>query len=210
MEFQRFSQEFQEFQEIRPSPFRTIEDVVLREELIAVLDTENEQLQLFGEKQELPQLLEEIISLFNQEKPLYQRWVQERDGKKRYLSVPKKSLKIFLKEFLVDYIKRVNTQYCCHGGEKLWSTKKSLTTHLPCKSMLSFDFQDAFFQADDSYVFSFFYEQFHELKYESRRDLAGFLAFLCTVHYKGGRGLPQGSPHGMALFNRIFIPLMKN
>lgn len=208
----KYEDAFSDFTQRLTHPLRILDDSAIKEEFIEIFDYNSEgQLSLFGEtKEDFNLILEEIINLHNQGKPLYERWNKNFNGKTRSLSVPKKPLRKFFDYYLLTFIKKYKVHNCCHGGEEIWSPKRSLESHLPCESMLSFDLKDAFASIGIVEIFNFFYETFDMYNYETRRDLAGFLAFLSTVPYEsrnGRRGLPQGSPHSMALFNRILFSI---
>jgi len=139
-------------------------------------------------------------------KKLYLQWVSNAKGKVRRLSMPNKILRAFFDNYLVKFIKEEKINPNCHGGEKGWSPKKSLQTHMPCKSLLSFDLKSASENISAEYIYTFFYDKI-EVSHEIRQDLAGFLTMLCTVDYNRKRGLPIGSSHSMALLNRVLRPL---
>jgi len=162
---------------------------------------------LFSPEQEILRVFEDIVGLFEEGKPLYNRWTKVDENKKRILSVPKKPLRDFFENYLINLIKTQEPHLCCHGGEKGWSPRRSLETHLPCSSMFSFDLFNASENMDVSYVFQFFHGLLENFSDEIRRDLSELFSFLCTVKYDDKRGLPQGSPHSMALFNRVFYSL---
>ncbi|MBW2991326.1 hypothetical protein KY348_06530 [Candidatus Woesearchaeota archaeon] len=179
------------------------------------LRSAQQQASLFNidEKQDLESLLDRLLILKNNNRPLYKRWTQNIDGKKRELSVPQKALDVLLKNYVHDIIMLAPCHPQCHGGEKGWSVKKSLATHTPLGTVLSFDLANAFKNVDIQYVFDFYYRLF-ESKIsdpENRRDTAGFLTTLSTVYYKDkdSFALPQGSPVSIPLFNRLFYPIDK-
>ncbi len=157
-------------------------------------------------KQDLKESLDGIFLKIKEGNLLYQRWSKKINGKERKLSVPSKPLRKFLDFYLIDFIKKREIHKGCHGGEKGWNPKSSLASHLPCSCAFSFDFRSAFENMDYRKVHDFFYRN---LEGVFERDVVvDFLSFLCTVKYSGGkRGLPQGSPVSMALFNRILFSL---
>ncbi len=195
-------------------PLELFEDSHRRKTLVNILsDKKNksrqEELFEFNESREsLDIILDDIFSLIRNKKSLYQRWVKKDGDKERKLSVPKKPLRNFIENYILDFIKRNDVHEKCHGGEVGWSVKRSLETLLPCESALSFDLEKAFENIPIESVFNFFYELFEDnLSYEEKESIARFLSMLCTVKYSNKRGLPQGSPCSMALFNRILVPL---
>jgi len=177
-----------------------------------LLNTKNKPTQkdLFKQfsEESLDLILDNISSLIKEKKPLYQRWFQKTGDKKRLFNVPKKPLRKLIDIYLLSLIKIKQKHDQCHGGEKEWSVKKSLETHLPCKSTLSFDLENAFENINIEHVFDLFYELLDDsLSQKERNDFANFLSIINTVKYSDKRGLPQGSPCSMALFNRVLYSL---
>lgn len=159
---------------------------------------------------DLNETLDEIFLMINQGSPLYQRWSQNIGGKERELSVPDKSLRKFLDPYLLGFIKRNGVHRKCHGGEKGWSPKTSLEKHLPCSCAFSFDLKSAFENVDYDKVYDFFYKHLEDMlnfNASEKEKIAEFFSLLCTVNYSERRVLPQGSPAGIPLFNRILFPL---
>jgi hypothetical protein len=83
--------------------------------------------------------------------------------------------------------------------------KRSLEMHLPCSCAFSFDLESAFQNIPEAGVYEFFMEIIPEC--EQREEACRLFSFLATVNYNGNRGLPQGSPLSIALFNRILYEL---
>ncbi len=150
-------------------------------------------------------VLNDIYFLIKHEKPLYCRWKKLEGVKERCLNVPVKPLKRFMEGYLVNLIKKGKIHESCHGGEVGWSPKTSLETHLPCNTALSFDLESAFENVPFNSVLSFFYDRLEKINEEERILFSRLFSSLCTVHYGEKRGLPQGSPGSMALFNRILF-----
>lgn len=178
-----------------------------RSSLIEVLLDQQINKNLFGGL-ELESILDNLTLQIENNKPLYNQWMQKVNGKNRYLSVPTQSLNIFIREYLRDFIKKREIYGGCHGGEIGWSVKKSLETHLPFENVLSFDLEKAFENVPLEKVYNFFYELLGDnLAFEEREAIADFFSNICTVDYSDKRGLPQGSPCSMILFNRILYSL---
>lgn len=210
---QGYSKEFQLCGVDLSNPLGFLEDPSRRRgfiEVFSFMNPETRNLSLLGNEYNcLEKTLDDMIGLQREGRALYQRWIQRKESKARRLSVPNKPFRNFIENYLLPLIKLQEVHSNCHGGEKGWSTKRSLESHLPCESVLSFDLEDAFENLDAQYVFDFFYLTLDRLSSEQKRDVAGFLTMLSTVAYGEGRGLPQGSPHSMALFNRILFPADK-
>lgn len=133
--------------------------------------------------------LEDIFHLIEQRKPLYQRWTQQAGGKERQLSVPKKPVRAFMENYLLNLVKQKKAHERCHGGEPGWSPKKSLETHLPCSSTLSFDLKSAFENVPFERVFNLFYDLLPEtFAHEPKQNIANFFSLLCTINYADRRG----------------------
>lgn len=158
-------------------------------------------------KIELNNLLDEVLGYLDSGKSLYQKWVYQNGNKGRLLSVPVGPLRVFIDKYLLEFVKKKQVHSCCHGGEKSWSVKKSLETHLPCKTVLSFDLESAFQNVGFSQVRNYFTGLVRETRSDYLEDTAEFLSILSTVNYSSYRALPQGSPLSLALFNRILYHL---
>lgn len=184
-----------------------LRDSKKREALIQLLTNSNHQQDGLFESQEerLLNILRGIYHYINEGLPLYQRWTQDVNGKERQLSVPKEPLRRLIDEYLLNLIKKERVHKNCHGGESNWSPKKSLEEHLPVSAVLSFDLKSAWENSPFEKVYGLFYRLIPEST-PYREDLAMFLSVLCTVDYKDKRGLPTGSPSGVAIFNRILYP----
>jgi len=155
------------------------------------------------------QLLQEIIGLARENR-LYRRFEIKDKGKLREISVPNKILEKFILNYITPLINKTQVHRCCHGGvksEEAWTPKKSLESHLPCKSALSFDLKSAFKNTSYARVYELFYNCLDFFEQEERKKFSEMLSFLCTVNYSEARGLPQGAGLSIALFNRILYPL---
>lgn len=164
---------------------------------------EAEQTDLFGredDEETLNSILDELAYFTSSRKPLYVRWSREVDGKNRYFSVPQPPLARLIGGYLLPLVKSKAAHEKCHGGEKGWSPKSSLMTHLPCASVLSFDLKRAFESLPSEKVYKFFRDLFESSEY--MEETCRFLTLITTVGYEHGRGLPIGSPLSMGLFNR--------
>jgi hypothetical protein len=199
-------------------PLDLLEDQGRKKGLVEVISSINLSPNLFSMNGELNGLLDDI---YNQGH-LYQRFSMQTDKKIRKLSVPQKSFKYFLENYVLKFALSLQVHPCAHGGEKGWSVEKSLRTHLPVKSSVCFDMTDAFGQATIDYVFGFFYDALKRKvqDQDKLRDAAGFLSSITCISkpYKyetieGEKGvnyensLPQGSPVSMAIFNRMMFPI---
>lgn len=152
--------------------------------------------------------LDDITDDLVKHKPLYRRWYQEVNGKRRDISVPSPKSYNFIKSYVLPFIKSIKIHSKAHGAEYGWTPKKSIETHLPMACALSFDMSDAFKQIDLVYVFDFYYNTLgNYVDGDGRRDAAGFLATLSTVKYGRCIGLPIGSPISSFLFNRLLYPV---
>ncbi len=154
---------------------------------------------------DLAETLDEIFLKIKEGRSLYGKWMQKINDKERLLSVPINPLRKFFDSYLVEFIKQGEIHERCHGGEKGWSPKSSLESHLPISCAFSFDLRGAFENIAYSKVYNLFYDYLKD--FSCREMVADFFSMLCTVKYSEGRGLPQGSSISMALFNRILFPL---
>ncbi len=189
--------------------FEHLEDQRRRESLAAAIlaKTQPRQTDLFGEER-LETILSGLDDAHHEGDCLYQRWTQQdKVGKARFLGVPNVGLKRLIDLYILPLVLRQRVHPKAHGCEPKWSVTNSVSTHLPCRSILTLDLASAFQNVTVEKVFSYFYSIFSDLPYEARRDAAGFLAMACTVGYAGSRGLPQGSPLSPPLFNRMFFEL---
>jgi len=180
-----------------------------RSRLSDIILAEKYQKDLF-EKNKFDSCLDDLFYSIKQRKPLYQTWTQEINGKKRYLSIPNKPLKELINDYILYFIKKKEVHETCHGGEKGWSVKRSLETHLPCLSALSFDLKSAFENIPFKIVYDFFYGLLPEyISYSDKEEISRFFSLLSTVRYIDKRGLPQGSPISVFMFNRCLYNLDK-
>jgi len=172
----------------------------------------NVQLNLFSSLEtKLNNLFNQFLDLSKNKEALYSQWTQNINGKSRNLVKAKKCLDVFLRNYVKEIIMQAPCHSQCHGGEKDWSVEKSLKTHTPLGSVLSFDLENTFNRISHQYVFDFYYN-FFKSKFEDkevRKNLAGFLTHVSTVYNKDMQEsvLPQGSPISMSLFNRLFYPI---
>ena len=150
------------------------------------------------------ELVEEMRERYERNR-LYRTWKQVIDGKSRSLAVPSECLQEFLQRYILPLIKRRENHPQSHGGVESsgWTPKRSLETHLPLRSVLSFDLASAFNNVGITHVFDFFYDLFSNCDEPDRSDFAGFASTITTVTYDDKRSLPQGASHSMPLFNRI-------
>lgn len=183
------------------NPFDSVRNKI--KNLQDLLESSNhpQQMDLFG-GDDFEAEIEELERLYN-ERRLYRRWAQKTGPKTRYLAVPNPDFARFIKRYILPTIKRVAPHDKSHGGERGWSPKASLQTHLPFEAVLSFDLSSAFNNVGINEVFGLFYQTFPQLNEDDRIDFSGFLATLLTTTYDGKRAIPQGAPHSMPLFNRI-------
>ncbi len=190
---------------------QTLENPDFRITLIDILsnrETILKQENLFGEGISIEPILDEFLSLLKSGRSLYQRWVQKIGDKERPLSVPNKPLRNLIENYLLPFIKQGRIHKKCHGAEKGWSVEKSLRTHVPCASVLSFDLKSAFQSIPLSSVSNLFYSILPpQLPEEEKRRISKFFTEICSVNYSTERGLPQGSPCSMAIFNRTLYDL---
>ena len=172
---------------------------------------ENKSQRRICEEYEIKNILDELFLQICNEKPIYQRWKQKIGEKTRILSVPNNHLKQLIDIYLIDFIKSGNLHKKCHGGEKDWSVKKSLETHLPCITAFSFDLKSAFENFSIDYIKNFIYKLIDKSLFEKeRQEISRFLSILLSVNYKEKRGLPQGSSMSMKIFNRELYFLDEN
>jgi hypothetical protein len=164
--------------------------------------SKRQELLFAEEKEEIKRLIKEASQL----KHLYMRWGKKEEDNVRVMGVPNKKFRP-LCDRIADYIKSQRKHSSCHGGEKGWSTKKSLITHLPCKSVLSFDIKSASQNTPFVLIQDFFYERLNYLEEEIRVYVSNKLVGMLIVKYSNDQvGLPQGSPHSLPLFNRMLYP----
>lgn len=216
--FNEHEPELVEFQESLERPLDLLADQNRKNGLVEVISSINTNPTFFSMNGELPSLFEDILK----QGRLYQRFSMKKGKKIRNFSVPQKSFKYFLGQYVLPFVKTLQIHPSAHGGEPGWSVEKSLLTHLPVKSSICFDMRDAFGQATMDYVFGFFYDALkNKVQDKDRlRDAAGFLSSITCIRQprqyetlEGEKGigyetsLPQGSPVSMAIFNRIMFPI---
>jgi hypothetical protein len=193
-----------------------------REGVIRVIERLNPNPGLFSLNGQLTGCLDGIM----EQRHLYKRFDMQRGTKKRRFNVPHLYFRSFVEEHVLPFVKSFPVHRACHGGEKGWSVARSLATHIPVRSALSFDMQSAFSQAKINNVFDFYYNSLEGRadNDQDRINVAGFLSGISTVglemiEMSGRRGrldisgrekfenseLPQGSPLSMALFNRLMF-----
>ena len=208
---EKYSEEMVDFYKSVASPLDVLRDDRRRTAAVNLLLSLTPE-ELFSREREVHSLLQAI----EQQGSLYQRFDIQRNGKTRHLAVPKDAFRDFLEAYVLPLVLSAKVHPACHGGEKGWSVERSLGTHLPLVSAVSFDMSDAYQQATINYVFDFFYDNLPDSKGNAKRDLAGLLASACTVvsstpeeKRKGAfeAWLPQGSPLSTALFNRMMRPV---
>ena len=191
----------------REKPFNIFKDSDKLKDFIEIISSyshQSPQRYLF-EIEEGP--LDILTKLASTSDKLYKRWTKLTGSKERHLAVPNPQLKKFINLYVLPLIKKTKCHQAAHGGEPSWNPKKSLETILPCKTAFSFDLKSAFDNIKIDSIFNFFYNSFLGISKEYKRDFANFLTTISTVSYNGKRVLPQGAPHSMALFNRIFYKL---
>lgn len=199
----KYQVEFDEYLQENRDPFNILGNKEHREILTNILDSRSLERDLFTTS---TIILEELTKL-NKRSKLYRQW-RKKDGEKtRILSVPHPLLEKFYSVYLVPLIKSFPVHQKAHGGERHWSPKKSLETHITCTQVLSFDLSNAFSNVTVCDVFDFFFSALVQFEGSTKRKLAGFLSMLTTVTYNDKRSLPQGSVHSMPLFNRILYQL---
>ena len=188
------------------APFETLRDSHYKT-IISSLLSDNDAIRgdLFG-KENLDGSIAKVLGIMGRCCPLYNRWVQRVGSKERVLSVPKRNLENFLGYFGM-FIRKLPVHERCRGGERDWTPRKSLEAHLPFQSAFSFDLMGAFENLRVEMVFGLIYNILDYLNPVERRNIAGFFSMICTVSYGDKRGLPQGAPTSMPLFNRILYPL---
>ncbi|OGJ18539.1 hypothetical protein A3K73_04995 [Candidatus Pacearchaeota archaeon RBG_13_36_9] len=194
-------------------PLNILRDDEKRRNLAELLSSLNPKPGLFSGESDL----EELFPLILEQKHLYQIWKQKVNGKERSFYVPQKAFKTLLTNYVLPFVKAVPAHPSCHGGEKGWTVKKSLESHLPVVSSLTFDMSAAYHQATMNYVFEFFYDSLEGRckTEEQRRDAAVFLSAVCTIRkdYDERReecfeaSLPEGSAVSSAVFNRMLLPI---
>lgn len=136
----------------------------------------------------------------------YTTWIKRTAEKERVLNIPIKQLRGWFEDYILPCVGHMKVHESCHGGEKGWSPKRSLENHLPCNEVLSFDLKSAFENINIRNVFELFYGLFSPNEGDLGKKLASFFSILCTVNYPSGkRGLPQGSPCSMSIFNRMMF-----
>lgn len=203
--------EIEEYSSRYENPFDFLLDARKTSALIdALLKSRDGQRGLFDYdgKEELSFLLEDMFNLGSSNR-LYKIWSQVIDGKERELSVPNSSFDTFAKKYLVPFIKDARVHCASHGGEKGWSPRASVASHLPLERVLSFDLSSAFANCRIDEVRRFYLRALENSETEHKGDLAEFLSFISTVWYKDSRkrGIPQGASFGPALFNRVLYEL---
>lgn len=204
-------EKFHRFHESIASPQELLDDPTKRSQLETSLRLLKPDRTFFSMNGEIDSLFNEMSTQGN----FYKQWKQKVGKKTRSISVPHDSFEYLLREYVLPFVKSLPTYSACHGGEKGWSPEKSLKTHLPLRSLITFDMKDAFSQATIDYVFGFLYESLEgRLEEDARFTTAGFLASVCTVKTYSNNSifevaLPQGSLVSMALFNRMMYPIDK-
>lgn len=187
-------------------------DIISNEEAmhsLAVLLKRSEevgQLNLFREHS-IESLIEKAAELYLSYKA-YRRWSIRNGGKTRNISTASPLLDDLLRTYITPLIHTARVHSSAHGGEPLWSPRKSLEIHTKCKSALSLDLESAFNNCTLPSIFKFFYGL--SGNHDESGKCAAYLSLICTVPLDGKRVLPQGSSHSMPLFNRILYPLDLN
>jgi hypothetical protein len=201
--------EFVSFYSKLNRPVDVLDDLAGCKHVFNVLLAINEgpQLSLFH-REDVYKGLESLADQLHKKKPLYQRWDQKVNGKDRTICVPNKNFRLFIESYVLPFVKSAKVHPKAHGAEPGWSPKKSIESHLPIGSVLSFDMQSAFEQVELCYVFDFYYDALKGFADGMERvNGAGFLSMLSTVKYGGCVGLPIGSPLSTPLFNRLLYPV---
>ncbi|MGV8142409.1 MAG: hypothetical protein ACP5NS_02120 [Candidatus Pacearchaeota archaeon] len=201
-------------------PFDILLDSDGLESVVAALAPGGEeQMNLFSpdrtRKDDLGENLRELQYNRARGLPLWKRFSKRTKTKVRQLAVPTPALQYFFQNYFVPFIENDSVHPTCHGGEKGWSARASLEGHLPFSAALSFDLSSAFERTSDRYVFGYLMHSLgeHTNLDESRRfAVATLLTELATIPYyqpegHSIRGLPQGSTHALALYNRVLFPL---
>ncbi len=169
------------------------------------------QLSLFSnERETLENILDGLLELRARGFSLYARFQSEIKGKAREISVANRCLDEFLRKYVFDIIEKAPCHESCHGSELNWTPNRSIGTHIPIGTSLSFDISDAHRSTNSQYVFDLYYRTLKGLvdDEDARIDAAGFLTMVSTVYHrdKGNYGLAQGSPVSAKIFNRILYP----
>jgi hypothetical protein len=157
---------------------------------------------------EIEGLFEEINMMHENSEPLYNNWTDRSKEKPRRLSVPKRPLRIIIDKYLGEFVKKaIKAHEQCHGGEELWSNRKSIQSLTPVRTAFSFDIKEAFINVDISSVYGLYEEALSSrgISEEDADDYARVLTRLSYLDCYAGRGLPIGSPLSMALFNRMMF-----
>jgi len=151
------------------------------------------------------------VELANHNVPIYDRWNKFVNNKKRHIAVPKKPLRNFLERYVNNLVRSIPCHSKCHGGEKGFSPKSSIQTHLPITAVLSFDIPSAFENVSIHHVYSYYHKVLRKKvdDEEVLHDAANVLTSLSTIYSLEEQKyiLPQGSPVSIPLFNRILKPL---
>ncbi len=204
-EFIRYCSNFKSLSEVLSSPtnYKCIFEVLLE-------SSKEQQISLFPPEDAFRVSLDNLAEKLAAHKKLYMRWTQEINGKKREVSVPNPEFRNFIEGYILPFIKKIKVHPNAHGGERVWTPKKSLLTHVPIGAVLSFDMTNAFKQITLLHVFDFFYSNLNKRFSKDECCIAsGFLAALSTVKYGYEAGLPMGSPLSNPLFNRLLYPIDK-
>jgi len=178
----------------------------LAESMVGTTNIPSFQPDLFGgpttREEDFNNVLSSMAQLYGSGSSAYRIWDQEtKGGKVRRMAVPKPPLRTFLEEYFLPFVRQSPTHAMCHGGEPGYSPKGSLETHLPIGTALSFDLASAF----ENVPLDWTYELL--LNLAGDEETANLLGTLSTIDYGNQRGIPVGSPIGMALFNRTLTPL---
>lgn len=199
-------------------PLQILEIPERRERLInTLLSLSSQERSLFATdgREDLQARLDRMLELKAEGRPLHKIWHKPKsNGRTRQISVPQEPLDNLLRHNILPILMRAPCHPCAHGGEKGWTVKTSLQTHLPIGAAISFDLENAFGNTHFQYVFDFYFDLIPKLRPETdpeaRMDCAGFLSTISTVSYRFDvDALPQGSPISPALFNRILYPVDK-
>ena len=192
------------------NPFQILRESRKRQILIDLFESTQDSSQnlLFRDTEiSVSEYLDELSLLYEQER-LYKSWKQQIGQKQRHLHVPNRGFEQFSRKYLSTLIKKLMSAHnSSHVGEQGWTPRKSLETHIPCHSVLTFDLSDAFHNLGFHQVSEFFYNSLSQYNEETRIDLALFLTFISTIIYQDRRVLPQGASHSSLLFNRALYNL---